>query len=89
MRDLSVYETSSKESFTYEEFYELDEAILLSRIRYGGWQSNDVLILDNIRIAHGRQPFIGKRLIGVLMAQPTRFTDEDGQWALDFVSIKE
>jgi alpha-ketoglutarate-dependent taurine dioxygenase len=36
------------------------------------WQSGDVLLLDNMRVAHGRQPFKGpRRLLAVLLDQHT------------------
>lgn len=34
------------------------------------WQEGDVLLLDNMRIAHGRSPYIGERKIVVGMMQP-------------------
>lgn len=34
------------------------------------WQRNDLLILDNMRVAHGRDPFRGDRKIAVAMAGP-------------------
>lgn len=68
------------ESITPEEFHELHDAMLSARISYGGWQKHDVLILDNLRVAHGRLPFIGNRVIGVLMTQPAYFALNDNQW---------
>ena len=32
------------------------------------WQKNDVLLLDNMLVTHGRQPFVGERKILVGMA---------------------
>lgn len=32
-----------------------------------GWQKNDVLMVDNMRIAHGRKPFSGDRKVLVMM----------------------
>lgn len=35
------------------------------------WQRDDVLLVDNMRAAHGREPFTGKRRIAVAMAEPS------------------
>lgn len=61
-------------AISQEEFYMLHDAMLSARISYGGWQQHDILILDNPRMAHGRLPFIGRRQIGVLMAQSLSFS---------------
>ena len=34
------------------------------------WQEEDVLLLDNMLAAHGRQPFVGQRKVVVGMAEP-------------------
>jgi hypothetical protein len=34
------------------------------------WQNDDILILDNMRIAHGRKPFTGSRRVLVSMGVP-------------------
>jgi ribulose-5-phosphate 4-epimerase/fuculose-1-phosphate aldolase/alpha-ketoglutarate-dependent taurine dioxygenase len=34
------------------------------------WQDNDVLLLDNMRFAHGRRPFTGSRKVLVAMSDP-------------------
>ncbi|MBW4625288.1 MAG: TauD/TfdA family dioxygenase [Brasilonema octagenarum HA4186-MV1] len=34
------------------------------------WQAGDILMLDNMLTAHGRQPFLGRRKVVVGMAQP-------------------
>lgn len=39
------------------------------------WQAGDLLMLDNISIAHGRSPFVGQRKVVVGMADP--FTNPD------------
>jgi alpha-ketoglutarate-dependent taurine dioxygenase len=34
------------------------------------WQARDLLLLDNMLTAHGRNPFTGQRRVAVAMAQP-------------------
>jgi alpha-ketoglutarate-dependent taurine dioxygenase len=34
------------------------------------WQEGDILMLDNMLMAHGRTPFIGQRKVLVGMAEP-------------------
>ena len=68
------------ESFSDEEFSEMHEALKSARIVYNNWKKDDVLILDNLRIAHGRLPFIGKRLVGTLMAGKIAFEFKNNEW---------
>ncbi|MFE9995650.1 TauD/TfdA family dioxygenase [Streptomyces avermitilis] len=39
------------------------------------WQRDDVLIVDNMLAAHGREPFTGPRKIAVAMAEPSQPPD--------------
>ena len=39
------------------------------------WQAGDLMLVDNIRSAHSREPFEGPREVLVAMADPTRLAD--------------
>jgi len=39
------------------------------------WQEADILLVDNLLVAHGRNPFKGKRQVVVGMAQPMSWAD--------------
>lgn len=39
------------------------------------WQKEDVLLLDNMMVAHGRSPFTGSRKVVVGMAEPCNWTE--------------
>jgi alpha-ketoglutarate-dependent taurine dioxygenase len=39
------------------------------------WQKGDILILDNMLVAHGRAPYSGPRKVVVAMAQPVSLSD--------------
>ncbi|MEL6326073.1 MAG: TauD/TfdA family dioxygenase [Cyanobacteria bacterium J06626_23] len=46
------------------------EAYQAETIRFP-WQAGDVLLLDNLFMAHGRQPYVGARRVLAAMAQPS------------------
>ncbi|HVY45626.1 MAG TPA: TauD/TfdA family dioxygenase, partial [Minicystis sp.] len=48
---------------------EVREAYRASEIVFD-WRADDVLLLDNMRVAHGRRPFTGPRRIAAAMAEP-------------------
>ncbi|MFD7662151.1 TauD/TfdA family dioxygenase [Streptomyces sp. NPDC059788] len=39
------------------------------------WQAGDVLLVDNIRMAHSREPFTGPREVGMVLGAPVRLAD--------------
>jgi alpha-ketoglutarate-dependent taurine dioxygenase len=39
------------------------------------WHAGDLLVIDNILMAHGRDPFRGRRETAVMMSAPTRMTE--------------
>jgi alpha-ketoglutarate-dependent taurine dioxygenase len=39
------------------------------------WAAGDLLLLDNIRLGHGRRPYTGEREIAVAMGEPVRLAD--------------
>ncbi|MDT0542758.1 MULTISPECIES: TauD/TfdA family dioxygenase [Streptomyces] len=39
------------------------------------WQDGDLMLVDNIRTAHSREPFTGERRVLVAMAEPRRLAD--------------
>ncbi|UJW29859.1 TauD/TfdA family dioxygenase [Saccharothrix sp. AJ9571] len=38
------------------------------------WRTGDVLLVDNIRMAHSREPYQGAREIGLVLGEPVRLT---------------
>jgi alpha-ketoglutarate-dependent taurine dioxygenase len=52
----------------------INEAYEANTVREG-WQAGDLLVVDNVRTAHGREPFEGPREIVVAMADAVRVTD--------------
>jgi TfdA family taurine catabolism dioxygenase TauD len=52
-----------------EEIIErLRDAYLKEKVRFG-WKEGDILMLDNMSVAHGREPYIGDRRVVVAMAE--------------------
>ncbi len=43
------------------------------------WQKGDVVLLDNVLVAHGRNPYAGKRKILVAMGEMTSYDDVQGE----------
>ncbi|MEU9502437.1 TauD/TfdA family dioxygenase [Streptomyces sp. NPDC048196] len=39
------------------------------------WQSGDLFLIDNIRMAHSREPFTGERELGLVFGDPVRLAD--------------
>lgn len=52
----------------------LREAYLSEKVQFP-WQKGDVLMLDNLLAAHGREPFSGERKVVVGMAEPKGWQD--------------
>jgi alpha-ketoglutarate-dependent taurine dioxygenase len=46
----------------------LQEAYRAARTRFD-WQTNDILVIDNMLTAHGREPYTGARRIAIAMAE--------------------
>jgi hypothetical protein len=40
-----------------------------------GWQAGDLMLVDNVRTAHAKEPFEGPREVLVGMADPVRLAD--------------
>lgn len=39
------------------------------------WESGDLFLIDNIRMAHSREPFVGERALGLVFGDPVRLAD--------------
>lgn len=57
------------EEISFEEFSELNDAFEKCKIKFP-WQKGDILILDNMSMAHGRESYEGERKILVSMNDP-------------------
>jgi alpha-ketoglutarate-dependent taurine dioxygenase len=55
-----------------ETMAQVRRAYDVSRVRFG-WEQDDVMLLDNLRMCHGRDPFRGARKVLVSMSQPSDF----------------
>ena len=58
-----------------EDVVTLLNATYEAHTRREPWQAGDLLLVDNIRTAHSREPFTGPREILVGLADPTRLAD--------------
>lgn len=58
-----------------------DEVVEVLRAAYRAetatfdWREGDLLLVDNLRVAHGREPYSGERSVAVAMGQPVRWSD--------------
>ena len=52
----------------------LREAYLSGETRFE-WAAGDILLIDNMLVAHGRRPFTGPRKVLVAMSTPNRWKD--------------
>lgn len=59
---------------------EVREAYRLETVAFT-WERGDLLVLDNMLVAHGRSPYVGPRQILVGMAQPVRRNEVEGDGA--------
>jgi alpha-ketoglutarate-dependent taurine dioxygenase len=64
------------ESISKEVINELKRAYESATVAFK-WQPGDVLMLDNLLVAHGRKPFSGKRKVVVAMANPISWQELD------------
>jgi alpha-ketoglutarate-dependent taurine dioxygenase len=58
-----------------EEVVQLLNEVYEARTAREPWQVGDLLLVDNIRTAHSREPFEGAREVLVAMADPVRLSD--------------
>jgi alpha-ketoglutarate-dependent taurine dioxygenase len=80
---LSSFPTADLPNNTYYGDGEPIEPEVLDHLRglYGEetvsfpWRQGDALLVDNLSVAHGRQPFSGERKVVVAMAEPTAWAE--------------
>ena len=58
-----------------EEIVELINSVYEAKTVREPWQPGDLMLVDNIRTAHSREPYVGPREILVGMAEPVRLSD--------------
>ena len=58
-----------------EDVVQLVNEVYEARTVREPWQAGDLMLVDNIRSAHSREPFKGPREVLVAMADPVRLTD--------------
>ncbi|MER6471214.1 TauD/TfdA family dioxygenase [Streptomyces collinus] len=58
-----------------EEVVQLLNGTYEAHTRREPWQAGDLMLVDNIRTAHSREPFTGERQVLVGMAEPRRLDD--------------
>jgi hypothetical protein len=58
-----------------EEVVELLNEVYEAHTVREPWQAGDLMLVDNIRMAHSREPFEGPREVVVGMADPVQLTD--------------
>ncbi|MEU6089644.1 TauD/TfdA family dioxygenase [Streptomyces sp. NPDC047085] len=58
-----------------EDVVELLNTTYEQHTRREPWQAGDLMLVDNIRTAHSREPFTGERQVLVGMAEPRRLAD--------------
>ncbi|MET9384312.1 TauD/TfdA family dioxygenase [Streptomyces sp. NPDC002928] len=58
-----------------EDIVQLLNATYEDHTRREPWQAGDVMLVDNVRTAHSREPFTGDREVLVAMAEPQRLPD--------------
>ena len=57
------------------DFVQLMDEVYEKNTARERWQSGDLMLVDNVRTAHGREPFEGPREVVVAMADPVRVAD--------------